>query len=200
MNFDKYYPFKAVPLPYDIKALCPDISEYTLYFHHDKHYCGYVDKLNSLIEHSLLMQNIPLEGLAMTEDKDIRAAAGGIYNHELYFASLTPQYREPSAAMLGKMNASFGSAEKMIKEISDAAMKIIGSGWVWLAEDRKGRLEILVTKDQDTIDLDKYTPLLNIDVWEHAYYLDRQNRRAEYIKSVMNVINWVGAENRSNDT
>ncbi len=199
MDPDKYYPFKAAPLAYDIKALCPDISEYTMYFHHDKHYCGYVDKLNGLIKNSPLMQNIPLEGLAMLDDDDIRKNAGGVYNHEMYFSSLTPQYREPSAKMIKKMNESFGSAEKMMSSLAGAAMDITGSGWVWLAENRNGRLEILVTKDQDIIDPDKYSPLLNIDLWEHAYYLDRQNRRNEYIQAVMNSINWIGAENRMKD-
>ncbi len=199
MNSDKYYPYKAAPLGYDIKALSPHISEYTLYFHHDKHYCGYVEKLNALLKDLPVMQNVPLEGLTKMNDADIRTNAGGIFNHELYFASLTPEYREPSARMKRKMQESFGSPENMIKLLYDTAMDIVGSGWVWIGEDQGGRLEILTTKDQETIDLDKYVPLIAIDMWEHSYYLDRQNRRSEYADAVMNVINWVGAENRLSD-
>ena len=199
MNFDNYYPYSAEPLPYDLEALSPDISEYTLYFHHDKHYRGYVDKLNEMIGESPLMQNIPLEGLTKIDDKDIRTAAGGIYNHELYFSSLTPDHREPPVKLKKKIEESFGSVDGLLKKLAEAAMSITGSGWVWLVENKNGKLEIVTTANQETIDFDKYTPLLAIDVWEHAYYLDRQNRRADYIEAVMNIINWAGAENRLND-
>ena len=196
MNFDNYYPYTAEALPYELDALSPNISEYTLYFHHDKHYQGYIDKLNEMIKDSPLMQNIPLEGLTKIDDKDIRTSAGGIFNHELYFSSLTPNYREPSGKLKKKIEESFGSFEEMLKKLAEAAMSITGSGWVWLVENKKGKLEILTTPNQETIDFDKYTPLLAFDVWEHAYYLDRQNRRADYIEAIKNIINWAAAESR----
>ena len=199
MNFDKYYPYKAEELPYDRDALSPNISEYTLYFHHDKHYKGYVDKLNEMLSGSPLMQNIPLEGLTKLDDRKVRTSAGGVYNHELYFGSLTPNYREPSPKLKKKIEESFGSVEEMLKKLSEAAMSITGSGWVWLAENEKGKLEILTTPNMETIDFDKYNPILAIDVWEHSYYLDRQNRREDYIEALMKLINWTGAENRLSD-
>lgn len=199
MNFDNYYPYTAEALPYELDALSPDISEYTLYFHHDKHYQGYVDKLNEMIKDSPLMQNIPLEGLTKIDDDDIRNNAGGIFNHELYFSSLTPNYREPSGKLKKKIEESFGSTPEMLKKMAEAAISLKGSGWVWLVENKKGKLEILTTKNQETIDFDKYTPLLAIDVWEHAYYLDRQNRRSDYIDAVIKLLNWATAENRLND-
>lgn len=199
MNFDNYYPFSAEALPYELNALSPDISEYTLYFHHGKHYQGYVDKLNEIIKDSPLMQNIPLEGLARIDDDEIRNNAGGIFNHELYFSSLTPNYREPSGRLKKKIEESFGSFEGMLKKLAEAAVSLKGSGWVWLVENKKGGLEILTTPNQETIDFDKYTPLLAIDVWEHAYYLDRQNRRPDYIDAVIKILNWATAENRLND-
>lgn len=198
MNYDNYYPYTAVKLPYELNALSPHISEYTLYFHHDKHYQGYIDKLNGKLKDSPLMQNIPLEGLTKTDDKDTRTSAGGVFNHELYFTSLTPNYREPSANFKKKIEESFGSVENMLKKLVEAGLSITGSGWVWLVENNKGKLEILTTSNQETIDFDKYNPILAIDVWEHAYYLDRQNRRAEYLEAIMKIINWAEAENRLN--
>lgn len=198
MNHDNYYPFETMPLPYSIDALKPYISEYTLYFHHDKHYKGYVDKLNALLKKSPTMQNVPLEALTKMSDKDISTNAGGVYNHELYFASLTPDYKEPSEKMSRLIQNSFGSEKEMWNELISAGMDLTGSGFVWLAVNPDGELEVVVTKNQDTIDFDKYSPLLNIDVWEHAYYLDRQNLRRDYLTAVKNIINWENAEKMLN--
>lgn len=198
MNYDNYYPFETVPLPYSIDALKPYISEYTLYFHHDKHYKGYVDKLNALIKQSPTMQNVPIEALTKMSDKDVSTNAGGVYNHELYFASLTPDYKEPSEKMSRLIQNSFGSEKEMWNELVSAGMDLTGSGFVWLAENPDGKLEVIVTENQDTPDLDKYSPLLNIDVWEHAYYLDRQNLRRDYLTAVQNIINWENAEKMLN--
>lgn len=199
MSFDKYYPFTAMELPYELNALDPNISEYTMYFHHDKHYMGYIDKLNKLLENRPLMQNIPLETLTKMEDEAIRNNAGGVYNHELYFSSLTPNYRKPAGRISKQIEKDFGSLEALEEKLADAGMGITGSGWVWLAEDTNGNLEILTTKNQETIDFDKYNPLMNIDVWEHAYYLDRQNRRDKYLNAVLQKANWLGAQNNMNE-
>lgn len=195
MSFDKYYPFTAIELPYELNALDPNISEYTMYFHHDKHYMNYIDKLNKLLEDRPLMQNIPLETLTKMEDEAIRTNAGGVYNHELYFSSLTPNYRKPAGRLAKRIETDFGSLEALEEKLEDAGMNLTGSGWVWLAENQKGCLEILTTHNQDTIDFDKYNPLMNIDVWEHAYYLDRQNRRDKYLNAALQKANWLNAQN-----
>ncbi|MBD5146185.1 MAG: superoxide dismutase [Ruminococcus sp.] len=198
MNNDNYYPFETTPLPYPIDALNPYISEYTLYFHHDKHYKGYVDKLNALLKKSPTMQNVPLEALTKMSDKDVSTNAGGVYNHELYFSSLTPDYKAPSEKMSGLIQNSFGSEKEMWNELVSAGMDLTGSGFVWLGANPNGELEVVVTENQDTPDLDKFSPLLNIDVWEHAYYLDRQNLRRDYLTAVQNIINWENAEKMLN--
>ena len=198
MNNDNYYPFETAPLPYSIDALNPYISEYTLYFHHDKHYKGYADKLNALLKKSPTMQNVPLEALTKMSDKDVSTNAGGVYNHELYFSSLTPDYKAPSEKMSELIQNSFGSEKEMWTELVSAGMDLTGSGFVWLGANPNGELEVVVTENQDTPDLDKFSPLLNIDVWEHAYYLDRQNLRRDYLTAVQNIINWENAEKMLN--
>ncbi len=194
MNYDNYYPFEPLALPYGLEELNPYISEYTLYFHHDKHYKNYLDKLNALLKKSPLMQNVPLEALTKMEDEELRTNAGGVYNHELYFSSLTPGGSEPSEKMLGLIEKCFGSEKELWGDLITAGMGIVGSGYVWLALNPGGKLEILTTPNQNTIDFDSFTPLINIDVWEHAYYLDRQNRRADYLNAVKSIIDWKHAE------
>ncbi len=196
MNFENYYPFTPAPLPYDFEALKPYISEYTLYFHHDKHYKDYLNKLNELLAASPFMQNVPLEVLTKTENADLRKNAGGVYNHELYFNSLTPNYKEPSAKMKKLISDSFGSEQNMRNKLIDTGTAHTGSGYIWLAENPNGILEVLTTPNQDTIDFDKFTPLMNIDLWEHSYYLDKQNRRKDYLNGIMNILNWEKAEDR----
>lgn len=198
MNYDNFYPFEYEPLSYNLEELNPYISEYTLYFHHDKHYKNYVDKLNSLIERRPMLHNVSLEALTKMSDDDIRTNAGGVYNHELYFASLTPDDTEPSEKMMKLIDGSFGSEKEMWDEIIEAGLGIVGSGYVWLVFDNDGKLDVIVTHNQDTPDFDKYAPIFNIDVWEHSYYLDRQNRRADYLTAVKNVIDWEHAEKMLN--
>ncbi|MDE5859239.1 MAG: superoxide dismutase, partial [Oscillospiraceae bacterium] len=165
MNYDKYYPFKAEDLSYALNALEPYISEYTMYFHHDKHYMNYLNKLNELLKDKPLMQNIPLEGLTKIDDKDISTNAGGVYNHELFFSSVSPRNGEPAQHLRDKISKSFGSVDELEEKLIEAGKSVVGSGWVWLALDKNGDLVILTTPNQSTIDFDKYTPLLIIDVW-----------------------------------
>lgn len=198
MNYDNFYPFEYEPLSYGIDELKPYISEYTLYFHHDKHYKNYVDKLNALLERRPMLHNVPLEALTKMTDEAIRTNAGGVYNHELYFASLTPDYAEPSPKMKNLIDESFGSEKEMWDEILEAGMGIVGSGYVWLVLNGDGKLEVIVTGGQDTPDFDKYYPIFNIDVWEHSYYLDRQNRRSDYLNAVKKIINWDNVEKMLN--
>ena len=198
MNSENYYPFAYVPLPYSFDALRPHISEYTMYFHHDKHYKNYLDKLNSILAKHPLWQNIPLEVLTKMGDEDLQKNAGGTYNHELYFNSLTPDYKDPSANMKNLIAHSFGSEKELYSAIIDASVGHNGSGWVWVVFTPEKNLEIMVTPNHETIDFDKYIPLLIIDLWEHAYYLDRQNDRREYLSVVMKLLDWEKAEMRLN--
>ena len=198
MNAENYYPFSYLPLSYDFTALEPYISRYTMYFHHDKHYKTYLDNLNAILSKRPLMQNVPLAALTKMADEELQRNAGGTYNHELYFNSLTPDYKEPSEAMRKFITDSFGSEKEFNNEISDAGMGINGSGWIWVVLTPEKNIEIMVTPNQETIDFDKYIPLLLIDVWEHAYYLDRQNERREYLSAVTKLLDWEKAEQRLN--
>lgn len=198
MNAENYYPYSYLPLPYDFAALEPQISRYTMYFHHDKHYKNYLDKLNSILIQHPLWQNVPLEVLTKMGDEDLQKNAGGTYNHELYFNSLTPDYKDPSANMKNLIKHSFGSEKELYSAIIDAGVGHNGSGWIWVVFNPEKNIEIMVTPNQETIDFDKYTPLLIIDLWEHAYYLDRQNERREYLSAIMKLLDWEKAERRLN--
>lgn len=196
MNSENYYPYSYAPLPYDFAALEPHISRYTMYFHHHKHYKNYLDKLNTILAKHPLMQNVPLEVLTKMGDEELQKNAGGTYNHELYFNSLTPDYREPSANMRNLIVSSFGSEKEFRDELVDTGVGVNGSGWIWVVFTPEKNIELMVTPNQETIDFDKYTPLLLIDLWEHAYYLDRQNERREYLSAIMNLLDWDKAEKR----
>ncbi len=196
MNSKNYYPFLYAPLPYDFAALEPQISRYTMYFHHDKHYKTYLDRLNAILEKHPLMQNVPLEVLTKMGDEELQKNAGGTYNHELYFSSLTHDYKEPSADMLELIEKSFGSMKEFYDELIGTGASVNGSGWIWVVLTPEKNLELMVTPNQETVDLDKYTPLLLIDLWEHAYYLDRQNLRREYLTAVTELLDWGMAEER----
>ncbi|MBP1550043.1 MAG: superoxide dismutase [Oscillospiraceae bacterium] len=198
MNSENYYPFSYAPLPYDFAALEPHISRYTMYFHHDKHYKNYLDKLNAILSKHPLMQNIPLEVLTKMGDEELQRSAGGTYNHELYFSSLTPDCKEPSDNMRSLIVNSFGSEKEFRDELVDTGVGVNGSGWIWVVFTPEKTIELMVTPNQETVDLDKYTPLLLIDLWEHAYYLDRQHDRREYLSAVMSLLDWDKAEQRLN--
>ena len=198
MNSENYYPFSYAPLPYDFAALEPHISRYTMYFHHDKHYKNYLDKLNSILSKHPLMQNIPLEVLTKMGDEELQRNAGGTYNHELYFSSLTPDYKEPSENMRSLIVNSFGSEKEFRDELVDTGVGVNGSGWIWVVFTPEKNIELMVTPNQETVDLDKYTPLLLIDLWEHTYYLDRQHDRREYLSAAAELLDWDKAEQRLN--
>lgn len=198
MNSENYYPYSYLPLPYDFAALEPQISRYTMYFHHDKHYKNYLDKLNAILSKHPMMQNVPLEVLTKMGDEELQRNAGGTYNHELYFNSITPDYKDPSANIRNLINKSFGSEKEFRGELIDMGTGHNGSGWIWVAFTPQKTMELLITPNQETIDFDKYTPLLLIDLWEHAYYLDRQNERRKYLFAVTEILDWEKAEQRLN--
>jgi len=189
------------PLPYAEDALDPVISARTIGFHYGKHHKGYVDTLNKLIA------GTELEGLSL--EKVIAATAGKAdktaifnnaaqtWNHSFYWRSLRPKGGgEPPRALMQKIEASFGSLETCKKELATAATTQFGSGWAWLVQEVDG-LKVVKSGNAETPLTGKSKPLLTIDVWEHAYYLDYQNRRADYVNAVLDkLINWgLAAEN-----
>lgn len=192
------YPFVMRPLPYEYDALMPVIDEDTLHFHHDKHYKTYVDNLNStLADYPELQKKSLPELLAHTEKlpEQIRIAVknngGGVYNHELYFESMKGKSgQEPEGALAEAIDRDFGSYRQWKEQMSQAAVSNFGSGWAWLVADKAGKLSIVKTANQEVPALQELTPILLIDVWEHAYYLQYQNRRADYVDSWFDVINW----------
>ena len=193
---DQFYPFSLPPLPYDYEALEPEISARTLHFHHDKHFAAYVDKLNQLLETHPTLQSRPLEQLirdwcGLPEDirQDIRNNAGGVYNHDLYFSALAPGPATSSQAPLeGAILRDFGSLPALKSAMKTAALAQFGSGYAWLTADREGGLSVCRTANQDVPF--PLTPLLCCDVWEHAYYLQYQNRRADYFEAWWRQVNW----------
>ena len=201
------YPFVARPLPYEYDALVPVLDAETLTFHHDKHYKTYVDNLNSALSDypelqkksltELLTDISTLPGAVQTA---VRNNGGGVYNHELYFDSMRePAGQEPDGALAEAIERDFGSYRQWKEQMKPAAVSKFGSGWAWLVADKDGRLSIVQTSNQDVPDLEDYVPILLVDVWEHAYYLQYQNRRADYVESWFGLINWRKAGKRYED-
>ena len=192
------YPFDLMTLPYDYSGLEPSISKTTLEFHHDKHHQTYVSNLNTTLAGSREFQKKSLEEILGSPDKlpaDIATAVtnngGGVFNHNFYFEELAaPETTSPSRKLEDAVAAAFGSFENFLAEFRKAALAQFGSGWAWLVVDADTNLRIVRTANQDTPLKDRLKPILTIDVWEHAYYLDYQNRRADYIDAFFKIINW----------
>jgi Fe-Mn family superoxide dismutase len=189
------------PLPYPENALEPVISAKTVGFHYGKHHQGYVTNLNKLIA-GTEMADMPLEKIVQaTAGKADKAGifnnAAQVWNHTFYWKSLSPKGGgKPPAALLQKMEASFGGLETCMKELANAGATQFGSGWAWLVK-AGDTLKVVKTPNAENPMTQGMKPLLTIDVWEHAYYLDYQNRRADYVKAVLDkLINWeFAAEN-----
>ena len=198
------YPFVVRPLPYEYDALMPVLDEDTLHFHHDKHYKTYVDNLNSALSDYPELQRMSLKELLSSIETlpgqvqtAIRNNGGGVYNHELYFDSMkNPVGQEPGGALAEAIDRDFGSYRQWKEQMKQAAVGKFGSGWAWLVADNKGKLSIVQTANQDVPDLQEFTPIFLVDVWEHAYYLQYQNRRADYVEDWFDLINWRKAEKR----
>ena len=198
------YPFVARPLPYEYDALLPVIDEETLHFHHDKHYKTYVDNLNNTLadypelqQMSLKELLISLEELPAAAQTPIRNNGGGVYNHELYFDAMkSPVGQEVCGELAEAIKRDFGSYKQWREQMKQAAVGQFGSGWAWLLTDCDGKLSIVQTPNQNVPDLAVYTPLFLVDVWEHAYYLQYQNRRADYVDGWFSLINWRKAQKR----
>lgn len=201
---EETYPFVARPLPYEYDGLIPVLDVETLHFHHDKHYQTYVDNLNAALADYPELQQKSLKELLVSLDKLpeplrtlVRRNGGGVYNHELYFDAMkAPQGQEPSGELAAAIDRDFGSYRQWKEQMKQAAAGVFGSGWAWLVSDQKGGLAIQQTPNQDTPNLKEAVPLFLVDVWEHAYYLQYQNRRADYLEGWFRLINWRKAEKR----
>jgi superoxide dismutase, Fe-Mn family len=189
--------FKLPPLGYDYDALEPHIDAETMKIHHDKHHAAYVSRLNSAVAAAPGLEKKSIEEILKNLDatpeavrKDLRNHGGGHYNHTLFWQSLKKSEGGKPAGELAKaIDQSFGSLAKWQDGFGDAAMKVFGSGWAWLVW-RDKKLVIESTPNQDCPLNTGGVPLLGLDVWEHAYYLKYQNKRADYVKAFQNVINW----------
>ena len=188
--------FEVPPLPYEYGALEPHIDEQTMRIHHDKHHQAYVDNANKALEGTEWADH-PIEQILsmldlLPEDKRtaVRNNAGGHANHTLFWEIMTPNGGgEPSGALAEAITDTFGGLDAVKEQVNDAGVKRFGSGWAWLIHDGTG-LAVVSTPNQDSPISNADTPLLGIDVWEHAYYLKYQNRRPDYLAAWWNVVNW----------
>jgi len=177
-------------LPYSMDALQPHISAQTLEFHYGKHHAGYVTKLNAAIEGTPNAEK-SLEEIIMSSEGGLFNNAAQTWNHTFYWNSLSPSGGgEPVGKIAEAIKASFGSFDKFKEVFSDAAATQFGSGWAWLVQKSDGSLEVTKTGNAGCPLTDGVTPILTYDVWEHAYYLDYQNRRPDYIAAFWNLVNW----------
>ena len=191
-------PYELPPLPYDYNALEPYIDEQTMRIHHDKHHAGYVSKLNAALESHPELADWNLEqllGQLSQVPEDVRTAVrnngGGHANHTLFWSVMGPNGGgEPSGDLGEAVVAKFGDFAGLKEQLSNAAATRFGSGWGWLSVDSNGELAVESTANQDNPLMEGRTPILGIDVWEHAYYLKYQNRRPDYIEAWWNTINW----------
>jgi Fe-Mn family superoxide dismutase len=188
--------YSVPPLPYAYDALEPHIDKATMEFHHDKHHQAYVDKANAALEGTSLadaaIEDVLADLSQVPEDKRgaVRNNGGGHYNHSLFWESMSPAGGgAPGGELAGAIDSAFGSFEDFQGKLKAAGVNQFGSGWSWLVHDCSG-LAILGTPNQDTPLSTGKTPLLGVDVWEHAYYLHYQNRRPDYIDAWWNVVNW----------
>ncbi len=195
--------YETPKLSYPYYALEPYIDEMTMRIHHTKHHQGYVNNLNAALESYPDNPYDDLESLILNLDKlpetirvAVRNNGGGHYNHTLFFSTLKINIGgKPDGNLKDAIDKTFGSFEMFRDSFAQAAKTRFGSGWAWLILNHDGKLEVLSTPNQDT-PLDKGTPLLGLDVWEHAYYLKYQNRRPEYVDNFFNVINWEVVQKR----
>lgn len=192
------YKYVLPELPYGYGALEPFIDEETMHLHHDKHHATYVNNLNAALEGYPELQEKTivellsnLNALPKEVATAIRNNGGGHYNHTLFWESMGPNKGgKPTGELLSRIERDFGNFEDFKDKLSKAALGRFGSGWGWLVEDNNGKLSVISTANQDTPLEMGLNPLLLLDVWEHAYYLKYQNRRADYISAWWNTVNW----------
>jgi Fe-Mn family superoxide dismutase len=192
-------------LPYAYNALEPFIDAQTMEIHFSKHHVNYCNKLNAAVKGTDLANKSIEEILTKLDLKnsEVRNNGGGYYNHNLFFEILGQNATEPKDAILEAIKKDFGSFENFRTQFSEKANKLFGSGWVWLIVDKTGKLVITTSANQDNPLMPnaeiKGTPILALDVWEHAYYLKYQNKRKDYVEAFYNVINWKKVNEKYND-
>lgn len=188
--------YELPQLPYAYDALLPYIDARTMEIHHTKHHQAYIDKLNAALEKYPELQNKPVEELLRSldslkiDDKDrtaIHNHGGGHVNHSLFWQIMGPE-KEIDEKLIEDIKSAFGSADDFKKQFTEIAATLFGSGWAWLARDENGKLHLHGMPNQDSPYLHGHTPIIGLDVWEHAYYLKYQNRRPEYIEAWWNVL------------
>jgi Fe-Mn family superoxide dismutase len=192
------FPAELPPLPYDAAALQPTIDAETMNLHHDKHHAAYVNKLNEALQQNPDFQQMSLVELLQTLDRlpdsirgTVRNNGGGHLNHSMFWQIMAPNAGgEPTGEIGEAIAQSFGSFDQFKQQFNQAGIGQFGSGWVWLVRDPQGTLRITTTPNQDNPVLQGMSPILGNDVWEHAYYLSYQNRRADYLNSWWNIVNW----------
>jgi Fe-Mn family superoxide dismutase len=184
-------------LPYAFDALEPTIDARTMEIHHGKHHAAYVSNLNAALEGHEDLQDLSVEELLRGIDQvpnDIRTAVrnhgGGHANHSLFWTVMSPGGGEPAGELLTAIDGRFGSADGFQEGFTKAAMGRFGSGWAWLVVTRAGGLDVYSTANQDSPYMQGDTPILGLDVWEHAYYLNYQNRRPDYVSAWWTIVNW----------
>jgi Fe-Mn family superoxide dismutase len=188
--------FELVKLAYATDALEPVISKQTIEFHHGKHLQTYVNNLNNLVP-GTKFENADLETIVRESEGGIFNNAGQILNHNLYFTQFSPEGGgEPSGKLAEAINTTWGSFDNFRKEFEAAGLALFGSGWVWLAKDKDGKLSITKEANAGNPLTKGLSPLLGFDVWEHAYYLDYQNRRADHLKELWKIVDWKVVEKR----
>lgn len=186
-------------LPYANDALTPAISEETVNYHYGKHEKAYIEKLNELIKGSEF-EDMDLEEVIRHAQGPLYNNASQAWNHIFYFFSFSPDgSREPHGRLREEIDRTFGSFEDFKKAFVDAGVGLFGSGWVWLSSDETGKIFITQGKNAESPINTGLRPLLCFDVWEHAYYLDYQNRRADALKALWNIVDWDVVENRYED-
>lgn len=191
-------------LPYEYAALEPHIDAKTMEIHYTKHHQTYVDKLNAATEKYPELQAMSVEDLLKNMTKvpaEIKTAVqnhgGGHANHSLWWTILGPNSAvKPEGALASQIDQTFTSFDKFAEEFNTAATNRFGSGWAWLVVSKDKKLQVISTANQDSPLMEGHTPVLGLDVWEHAYYLNYQNRRPDYIKAFWNVVNWAEVQHR----
>lgn len=202
MTCYEHYPFSVRPLPYPAKSLSPYLTARTLKIHHDGHYAAYIQNLNKILEYFPQYHHLPLEALLLKQAflpaeirLEIKTNAGGAFNHMLYFECLAPSSRSKLSDSFRKIICdNFSSVENLLNTMKNAALSIKGSGFAYLASDMSGKMHVLALKDFETPIEQRLNPILPIDMWEHAYYLQYQYHKKDYLGSFMRVINWQRVE------
>lgn len=190
--------FTLPNLPYTAEALAPTMSQETLNFHHGKHHLAYVNNLNNLIK-GTRFETMELEDIIRNSDGGIFNNAAQVWNHTFFFEQFKAKGCESKGAVRTAIEKKWGSFDAFKTEFNTAGATLFGSGWVWLVKDDKGNLEIVKENNAGNPLTKGLTPLLTFDVWEHAYYLDYQNRRADYVKAFWSILDWKVIEKRFNE-